>query len=97
MKAKKVIVAVGLAASLGFGMTACGEAYTGEGVVVSKDIEKKTKSKSGKKKGSTTRTDYEIVVDVPNSDVHKTIDVKKSQYETIQVGQKVKVEKNKIK
>lgn len=97
MKAKKVIVAVGLAAVLGFGMTACGETYTGDGVVVSKDIEKKTKSKSGKKKGSTSSTDYEIVVDIPGSDVNKTIDVTKSKYESIQIGQKVKVEKNKIK
>lgn len=101
MKIAKVIASVGLAAALGLSMTGCTAMnYSGEGTVVSKEIDKSSKKSSSSKKkssSSSSRTDYEITVDIPDSDVNRVIDVKKSQYDSIKVGQKVTIEKNKIK
>lgn len=91
MKVLNMFAAVGVAVVMGAGLTGCGVGYTGDGVVVNKQIEsKKTKSKP-------RTTDYELTVDVPNSDVNKTFDVSKSKYDSIQVGQTVKIEKGTVK
>lgn len=97
MKALKVFVAIGIAATLTGGLAACGTPYSGEGVVVDKEIEKQVKASSSKKKSSSKSKDYEITVDVPNSDANRTIDVSKSKYESIKVGQTVTIENGKIK
>ena len=103
MKIAKVIASVGLAAALGLSMTGCTAMnYSGEGTVVGKEIDKSSKksssSSSKKSRSSSSKsTDYEITVDIPDSDVDRVIDVKKSQYDSIKVGQKVTIEKNKIK
>lgn len=99
MKIAKVIASVGLAAALGLSMTGCTAMnYSGEGTVVGKEIDKSSKKSNSKKKSSSSKsTDYEITVDIPDSDVDRVIDVKKSQYDSIKVGQKVTIEKNKIK
>lgn len=99
MKAGKVFVAVGIAATLGLGVSACGTPYTGEGVVVEKDTDKKT-TKKKKKNGSSSSsrsTDYDLIVDIPGSDKNKTIDVTKTQYDSVKVGQTVKIENGKFK
>ena len=100
MKIAKVIASVGLAAALGFGMTSCAALnYNGEGVVVSKDIEKDKKSSSGtgKKKKTKTVTEYMVVVDVPDTDMNRSIEVDKSRYDRIKVGDKVVIDNNKLK
>lgn len=98
MKAVKAVTAVSIAVALGFGITGCGPSeppYTGDAVVVSKDKDVSTKS-STKKKSSSKKTDYDIVVDIPNSDINKSVGVSKSQYNSIEVGQTVKLEKGKL-
>lgn len=92
MKVFKIAVAVGLAVTLGAGLTACGERYTGEGVVIEKEV---ARHKIGSKVKS-SRTYFEITVDVPNSDTNEIVNVTKSKYNALQIGQTVKVEDGKI-
>lgn len=98
MKAFKVIASIGVAAALGFGMTSCAALnYNGEGVVVSKNIEKDTKKSSTGKKKSKTVTEHKIVVDVPDTDIDRSVKVDKAKYDKIKVGDKVVIEGNKLK
>ena len=87
---------VGVIAALSLGLTACGNtAYTGEGTVVSKQIDKEFKSKAGSKTKRTV-TEYEVTVDVPDSDENKKLNVPKEKYDALTEGQKVTVKSGKI-
>ena len=92
MKVFKIAVAVGLAVILAAGLTACGASYTGEGVVTKKEVATHREGSKVKK----SRTYFEITVDVPNSDTNQIVNVTKSKFETLQIGQSVKVEGGKI-
>ena len=92
MKVFKIVVAIGLAVTLGAGLTACGASYTGEGVVTEKEVARHKIGSKVKK----TRTYFEITVDVPNSDTHQIVNVTKSKFNALRVGQTVKVEDGKI-
>lgn len=98
MKIWKPVLAIGVAAVLGAGLTACGTPYSGEGVVVSKDVDRSS-SKSSSKRGSKMRssTDYELTVDVPGSDVDRIFDVSKKKYDATSIGDKVVIDKGKVK
>lgn len=97
MKAVKALVAIGIAATLTGGLAACATPYSGEGVVVDKEIAKQVKASSKKKSSSSKSKDYEITVDIPDTDIDRTIDVTKKKYESIQIGQTVTIENGKIK
>jgi hypothetical protein len=88
MKVAKMVAAVGLTLVLGAGLAACGAGYTGEGIVKDKEVVSKRKS--------TSKT-YKVTIDVPNTDVNQVITLPKTQYDSVQVGQNVKVEDGDIK
>lgn len=96
MKKTKLFIAVGMAVALGAGLTACGDPYSGEGTVVSKQIDKDIKRNGAKRKTTRTVTDYEVTVDIPNVDANKVFETSKKKYETIQIGASVKIENDKI-
>jgi hypothetical protein len=94
VKTLKVFAAVSMVVAMGMGLTGCGVGYTGDGVVISKDVENKTSSTS------TTRSSkivYKITVDVPESDVNKKFSVSKFKYDSVQLGQNVKIEQGSVK
>lgn len=88
MKVAKMVAAVGLTLALGAGLAACGASYTGEGIVKDKEVVSKRKSTSKK---------YKITIDVPNTDVNQVITLPKTQYDSVQVGQTVKIEDGDLK
>lgn len=94
MKTLKIFAAVGMAVALGAGLTGCGAGYTGDGVVVSKDTETKRSSTS---KTSSNKIAYKVTVDVPNSDVNQKHSVSKTKYDSVQLGQTVKIEQGNVK
>lgn len=89
-----MFAAVGVVVIMGVGLTGCGAGYTGEGVVISKEVDNRNSSTSKKK---SSKIDYELTIDVPESDVNKKFDVSKSKYDSTQVGQTVKIEKGNVK
>lgn len=93
MKALKAFAAVGMVLAMGVGLTGCG-GYTGEGVVISKDIGSKSSSTS---KTMSSKISFKVTVDVPDSDVNQTYTVSKLQYDSIQLGQNVKIEQGNVK
>jgi ABC-type glycerol-3-phosphate transport system substrate-binding protein len=88
MKIGKMVAAVGLTLALGAGLAACGAGYTGEGVVKDKEVVSQRKSSIKK---------YKVTIDVPNTDVNQVITLPKTQYDSVQVGQNVKIEDGNIK
>lgn len=94
MKTLKVFATVGMVIALGAGLTGCGAGYTGDGVVISKDTENKRSSTS---KSSSNKIAYKVTVDVPDSDVNQKFTVSKSKYDSVQLGQTVKVEQGSVK
>lgn len=98
MKILKLATTAAVVGMLGLSMTACGatssgtttvkaKGYSGEGVVVKKNAEKKNKSK----KIASSNKRYHIIIDAENEEANRSIEVKQNQYDKIEIGQYVVV------
>lgn len=97
MKVLRGIATGGITVIMGLTLIGCGAGfnYTGEATVISKEVEHKKKSSTSKSK--TKNTNYELTLDIPNTDVNQVIDVPQNRYDAIQPQQKVQLVNGKLK